>query len=147
MPILETKILGSKIEISYQEGAKEKLINLVDNFNIRLSEYENLKGKFTDNKIILLAALKAEDNILDLNKKLESQKIIKKKSIDQHEQQKNIDIKVREIVNLKDQITLLNENNSVLQDENKTITNEIQTINKKLVSLIDKILSCKNDNS
>ena len=42
MPILEINILGSNIEISYQEGEKEKLLNLVKQFKLRLSKFENL---------------------------------------------------------------------------------------------------------
>ena len=74
MPILETNILGSKIEIHYHENEKGKLINLIEQFNLRLSEIEDLKGRFSDNKIILLAALKAEDNINELKKIIDDQK-------------------------------------------------------------------------
>ena len=102
MPILESEILGSKIEINYQKGEKDKLINLIKQFNNRLLEFNDLKGKFTDSKIILLAALKIEDEILDLNKRLDSQKKIMQASHDQGEQ---IDNKIREIVILKDEIT------------------------------------------
>ena len=56
MPILEINILGSNIEISYQEGEKEKLLYLVKQFKLRLSKFENLKVRFADFKIILLAA-------------------------------------------------------------------------------------------
>ena len=74
MPILEIKIFDSKLEINYEEGEKEKLINLVNCLKKRLLDFEKLKGKFSDNKIILLAALKAEDDIIDeLNTKLEIQ--------------------------------------------------------------------------
>ena len=66
MPILEINILGSVIEINYQEDEKEKLLDLIEQFKIRLSEFENIKGRFSDTKIILLAALKAEDNIYEL---------------------------------------------------------------------------------
>ena len=66
MPILETNILGSRMEISYQEDEKEKLIHLIEQFKLRLSELENLKVRFADNKIMLLAAIKAEDNIYEL---------------------------------------------------------------------------------
>ena len=76
MPILEINILGSKIEISYQEGEKEKLLYLIDQFKLRLSELDNLKVRFADNKIILLAALKAEDNIYELKQETDKQKKI-----------------------------------------------------------------------
>ena len=69
MPILETEIFGSKIEINYRAGEKEKLIDLIDRFKKRLLEFKDLQGKVTDNKIFLLAALKAEDHIFELNEK------------------------------------------------------------------------------
>ena len=144
MPILETKVLTSKIKINYQEGEKEKLINLIELFNLRLSEFKELKEKFSDNKIIFLVALKAEDQILDLNKKLESQKKTIKSSINIQE---NIDSKTREAVVLKDQISSLKEKNQALKEENETIINEINEINKKLIILIDKILNINDDDN
>ena len=40
MPILEINILGSEIEINYQEDEKEKLMHLIEQFKLRLSELE-----------------------------------------------------------------------------------------------------------
>ena len=74
MPILEINILGTKIEINYQKDEKDKLIRLIKQFKLRLSEFENLKGRFPDNKIIFLAALKVEDDIFELKKTLINQK-------------------------------------------------------------------------
>ena len=65
MPVHKADILGINIEINYQEGEKDKLNTLINNFLKRLSEFENLKGKITDNKILILSALKVEDNILE----------------------------------------------------------------------------------
>ena len=70
MPILKVNILGVNIKINYQEGEKNKLNTLIDNFLKRLSKFENLKSKVTDNKILILSALKAEDEVLELNKKI-----------------------------------------------------------------------------
>ena len=70
MPIHKVEILGINIEINYQEGEKEKLNILINNFSKRLSKFENLKGKITDNKILILSALKVEDDVLELNKQI-----------------------------------------------------------------------------
>ena len=83
MPILKINILGSKIEINYQKDEKEKLIRLIEQFKLRLSELENLKGRFSDNKIIFLAALKVEDDIFELKKTLNNQKKMIN-SLDEH---------------------------------------------------------------
>ena len=144
MPILEINILGSNIEISYQEGEKEKLLYLVKQFKLRLSKFENLKVRFADFKIILLAALKAEDIIYELKQTIDNQnKAIESSSI----QQGQIDNKIREIVKLKDELFLLNEKNKDLEEQNNKTINEIEKLNNKLISLIDKIVNTnKNDN-
>ena len=144
MPILEINILGSIIEINYQENEKEKLMHLIQQFKLRLSEFKDIKGRFSDNKIIFLAALKAEDNIFELKKTLDSQK----KIIDSSNTQKGqIDNKIREIVKLKDELFLVNEKNKDLEEQNNKTINEIEKFNNKLISLIDKIVNTnKNDN-
>jgi len=141
MPILEINILGSKIEINYQEVEKEKLTNLIKQFNLRLSEFNNLKGKFADNKIILLAALKAEDDICELKQTIDDQKKIINSL---NHQQKQIDEKIREIVNLKDQLFSINKINQKLEEQNKINMNEFEKLNKKLISLINKITNTHN---
>ena len=144
MPILEINILGSNIEISYQEGEKEKLLYLVKQFKLRLSKIENLKVRFADFKIILLAALKAEDIIYELKQTIDNQnKVIESSSI----QQEQIDNKIREIVKLKDELYLANEKNKDLEEQNNKTINEIEKFNNILISLIDKIVNTnKNDN-
>ena len=144
MPILEINILGSNIEISYQEGEKEKLLYLTKQFKLRLSEFENLKVRFADFKIILLAALKAEDIIYELKQTIDNQnKVIESSSI----QKEQIDNKIREIVKLKDELFLVNEKNKDLEEQNNKTINEIEKLNNKLISLIEKIVNTnKNDN-
>ena len=141
MPILEINILGSNIEISYQEGEKEKLLYLVKQLKLRLSKFENLKVRFADFKIILLAALKAEDIIYELKQTIDNQnKVIESSSI----QKEQIDNKIREIVNLKDQISYLNKKNQILEEQNTINMNEFEKLNKKLISLINKITNTHN---
>ena len=144
MPILEINILGSNIEISYQEGEKEKLLYLVKQFKLRLSKFENLKVRFADFKIILLTALKAEDIIYELKQTIDNKnKVIESSSV----QQEQIDNKIREIVKLKDELYLVNEKNKDLEEQNNKTINEIEKLNNKLNSLIDKIVNTnKNDN-
>ena len=63
MPILKTDILGSVIEINFQEKEKKKLHRIINKFKARLEEFKDLEGKVTGSKIIFLSALKAEDEI------------------------------------------------------------------------------------
>ena len=137
MPILETEIFGSKIKINYRKGEKEKLIDLIDRFKKRLLEFKDLQGKVTDNKIIFLAALKAEDNIFDLNEKFLQQnkeKIVSKNlSLD-------LDNKIKEIINLKDNILTLDKENKRLKNLNEKALEEIRKVNSKLSVSIKRIL-------
>ena len=81
MPTLKTEILGSPVEINYEESEKDKLIKIVERFNDRLLDFDNLRGKISDKKILILAALKAEDQIIDnsLTKEKETEIINNKK--------------------------------------------------------------------
>ena len=137
MPILETEIFGSKIKINYRKGEKEKLIDLIDRFKKRLLEFKDLQGKVTDNKIIFLAALKAEDHIFDLNEKFLQQnkeKIVSKNlSLD-------LDNKIKEIINLKDNILTLDKENKRLKNLNEKALEEIRKVNSKLSVSIKRIL-------
>ena len=142
MPILEINILGSKIEINYQIDEKDKLIKLIEQFKLKLSEYGNLKGRFSDNKIIFLAALKAEDNINELEKIIDDQKKIID-SLNTHQGQ--IDNKIKEIVNLKDQLSLLDNKNKGLEEHNTITIKEYERLNNKLIKLIDKIIETNNN--
>ena len=72
MPTLKTEILGSAVEINYEEAEKDKLIKIIEKFNERLSDLKHLQGKVTDNKILFLAALKAEDQVIDLINNIET---------------------------------------------------------------------------
>tara|TARA_B100001964_G_C13800673_1_gene408627 strand:+ start:150 stop:584 length:435 start_codon:yes stop_codon:yes gene_type:complete len=144
MPILEINILGSKIEINYKKEEKDKLIRLIKQFKIRLSELENLKGRFSDNKIIFLAALKLEDDIFELKKTLNNQ-IKTIDSLDAH--RGKIDDKIREIINLKDQVSSLNKNNIKLEEQNTKNMKEFEKLNKKLIAIMDKIFNTNNNNA
>ena len=141
MPIIETEIFGSKIEINYKKEEKEKLVILIDNFKNRLSEFSDLQGKVTDNKILFLAALKAEDSIYDLKEKLTFEKKEKQVSLLNNSK---LDDKIKEIIILKDSIIELKKRNQNLEDINKRAFDEIDEINNKLSSLINKVIG-KND--
>ena len=137
MPILETEIFGSKIEIKYKKGEKEKLIDLIERFKKRLLEFKDIQGKVTDNKILFLAALKAEDHIFDLNKKfqLENKEKIVYKNLSLE-----LNNKTKEIINLKDEILILSKENKRLNNLNEKAFEEIDRVNSKLSASIKRIL-------
>ena len=142
MPILNINILGSKIEVDYQENEREKLIQLIEQFKKRLSEFESLKGRFGDNKIIFLAALKGEDEIFGLQKNLHD-KTNEKNLLPLIDEK--IDIKNKAIVKLKDQISFLKKENQKLADQNKITINRFKELNEKLTLLINKIMNVNNN--
>ena len=138
MPILKTEILGSEIEINYKEEEKERLEKIINKFNHRIKDFQNLHGKVSDKKILFLAALKAEDEINEINEnkkninnnKINSEKIIKLN---------------QEIINLKDEINTLQSKSIDLKNNNTNVAHEIDTINNQLDDLIKKILADENE--
>ena len=141
MPTLKTEILGSPIEINYEEFEKEKLIKIIEKFNDRLLDFDNLRGKISDKKILILAALKAEDQIIDrsLTKEKETEIINnKKKGI-------NINDITQEIIQLKDIKNKLSIENNDFKILISKAFGELDKIEKNIINLTDQIISQSND--
>ena len=141
MPTLKTEILGSPIEINYEESEKDKLIKIIEKFNDRLLDFENLRGKISDKKILILAALKAEDQIIDrsLTKEKETEIINnKKKGI-------NINDITQEIIQLKDIKNKLSIENNDFKILISKAFGELDKIEKNIINLTDQIISQSND--
>ena len=141
MPKLKTEILGSPIEINYEESEKDKLIKIVERFNDRLLDFDNLRGKISDKKILILAALKAEDQIIEKNLTKEKEEEIinnKKKEI-------NINDITQEIIQLKDIESKLSDENSKLKNLISKAFSELDKMDKNIIDLTDKIISQSND--
>ena len=144
MPTLKIEILGSIIEINYQEVEKEKLERLIDRFNERIREFNHNIGQISDSKVIFLAALKAEDHIEEIEKLLEK----KDKEININDDQKNIiNNLTKEIISLKDQINKLESNKSIYEDINIKAFNTINTIEVQLDKIQHKILATSKNGS
>jgi cell division protein ZapA (FtsZ GTPase activity inhibitor) len=139
MPTLKTEILGSPIEINYEESEKEKLIKIIEKFNDRLLDFENLRGKISDKKILILAALKAEDQIIDRSLTKE------KEIIDKQKKAININDITQEIIQLKDIESKLNIENSKLKNLISKAFSELNKMEKNIIDLTDKIISQSND--
>ena len=143
MPTLKTEILGSLIEINYEEEEKGKLIKIIEKFNDRLLDFKNLEGKISDNKILFLAALKAEDEIYDFTN--ESKSSLKKVENIYKKQIEKINNLNQEIIELKDKINEMNYKNNDLQDLNSIASRELDLIQKQLNDLMNKIISQNNN--
>lgn len=134
MPILKTEILGTDIEISYEKNEYDKLNNLIEKFKIRLSQFPN-DGRASSNQILFLAALKTEDELETMEKKI---------NVDANEkdlQNKNIIIENlnKEIILLKKELEKIKSSSiSSIQDKNSAII-EIKEIEKITRLIQDRI--------
>ena len=144
MPTLKTEILGSIIEINYQEAEKEKLERLISKLSRRISEFNHNIGQISDSKIIFLAALKAEDHLEEIENLLEKKDKEKKISNDQKNIINNL---TKEIISLKDQISKLESHKSSYEEiDFKTLKN-INTIEDHLDKILLKILATNKNGS
>tara|TARA_Y100001970_G_C14031256_1_gene748743 strand:+ start:263 stop:673 length:411 start_codon:yes stop_codon:yes gene_type:complete len=132
MPIIKAKILNKTIDLNYEQKDKDKLVTLIENLNNRLKKFDHLNGIVSDSKVIILAALEIEDDLIEQNK------IVSKDSINLNEVNKKLSL---EIINLKDKIHMLE---SKLEEKNKIDSNiekEIEVINNKIVNLSESMIS------
>ena len=141
MPTLKAEILGSSIEINYEEFEKDKLIKIIEKFNDRLLDFENLRGKISDKKILILAALKAEDQIIDRSLRKEKETEI----INKQKKEININDITQEIIQLKDIESKLNVENNKLKNLISKAFDELDKMEKNIINLTDKIISQSND--
>ena len=141
MPTLKTEILGSLIEINYEKSEKDKLIKIIERFNDRLLDFENLRGKISDKKILILAALKAEDQIIDKTLTKEKEEEI----INNQKKAININDITQEIIQLKDIKNKLNIENNELKNLISKAFSELDNMEKNIIDLTDKIISQSND--
>ena len=134
MPILKTEILGTVIEISYEKNEYDKLNNLIEKFKIRLSQFPN-DGRASSNQILFLAALKTEDELETMEKKI---------NVDTNEkdlQNKNIVIENlnKEIILLKKELEKIQSSNISHIQDNTSVLDKIKELGKKTKLIQDRI--------
>ena len=136
MPIHKIEILGSKIEINYQENQKDKLINLINNFKKRLENFP--QNERTSNiTVIFLAALTAEDQIHELSKKLKKNDINVFNSKEEENTIENLNSKIN-ILNIElKEIKKLHTNNA---NSEEILITQINDLEKDLESIKQKII-------
>tara|TARA_Y100001970_G_C14204059_1_gene842845 strand:- start:1286 stop:1723 length:438 start_codon:yes stop_codon:yes gene_type:complete len=141
MPNLKTNILGTQIEINFNKNEQDRLHKLIENFKIRLKEFEQNRGKVSDSKIFLLAALKLEDELEEL------QALMKKITLDKNQYVKQNKINedlTKEIIILKDKLNENNLKDSQNKNSKQDILDEVEKIESTLEKIELKILS-KNE--
>ena len=142
MPTLKTTIFNSAIDINYEEWDKNKLLQLIENLNNRLKKYNHLNGKVSDSKIIILASLAIEDDLMQQKKLISEQNSI---SNELNLKEFHVEKLSSEIINLKDKIhkleSKLNERNKrdfLIEDEIEEINEQIENLNKSMLSIYDE---------
>ena len=135
MPILKTEILGSEIEIIYEEIEKERLTKLINQFKKRLSEFSQ-NGKINDKSIIFLSALKIEDELEENKKLLLNNKIDKNKI---NEKSQIISKLNNQIILLKTETNEFHSNNVIESNKYLQILKKVQNLEKLIESIKTKI--------
>ena len=142
MPTHKTKIFNTLIDINYEKSDKEKLIDLINNLNNRIKKFSHLNGKVSDIKIIILAAIAIEDELLEKNNISLTNKSL------EAELSKN-DLKIEslnsEIINLKDKLNFLeselenkSRNDSSKEEVIEEVANQIEILNKSILSIYNE---------
>ena len=134
MPILKTEILGTDIEINYEKNEYDKLNNLIEKFKIRLSQFPN-DGRASSNQILFLAALKTEDELETMKKK------INVNANDKNLQNKNFAIEGlnKEIILLKKELEQIKSSNISNIQDNNSVLDEIKEIERITQLIQDRI--------
>ncbi len=134
MPILKTEILGTDIEISYEKNEYDKLNNLIEKFKIRLSQFPN-DGRASSNQILFLAALKTEDELETMKKKINVN--VNENNL----QNKNLLIEDlnKEIILLKKELEKIKSSNISNIEDNNSVLAEIKELEKITKLIQDRI--------
>ena len=134
MPILKTEILGTDIEISYEKNEYDKLNNLIEKLKIRLSQFPN-DGRASSNQILFLVALKTEDELETMKKK------INVNANEKNLQNKNLAIEDlnKEIILLKKELEQIKSSNISNIQDNNSVLDEIKALEKITKLIQDRI--------
>ena len=135
MAILKIEILGSQIQINYEINEREKLINLIENFKKRLSDFPN-NERISNNTIIFLAALKVEDQLAELKIVADKSKANIEKI---NKQLVTINKLNNEVTFLQDQLKELNLSNIYEKNISSNTLEALDRFKRKLESIQKKI--------
>ena len=79
MPVYKAQILNKEIIVNYEESQKDILIESIKAINIKLEDYNNIEGKFSDSKLLSFLAIKLQAEIIELKNKNEKVLNLQKK--------------------------------------------------------------------
>lgn len=134
MPVLKSEILGTKIDIKYQDGQLEKLSKLIESSKKRLNEFPN-NERISNLGLMFLSAIKIEDELEELTEVNQNDKLIIKEHLS------NIKKLNHEISCLKNDLNKLKiQNESYTNLDLKNVT-EVDILKLQIDSLKEKIRS------
>ncbi len=120
MPSLEVMIFNNKVNLSYKENEKDRLIKAIEILNDNWRKYSNLHGKVSDIKIASLISLELQDSINDLKKKIEYKK-------------NNLPVQTNKEKQLETKIDKLKEELSLSEKHLEELNNELIKIKENLI--------------
>ena len=142
MPTHNAKIFNTLIDLKYDQGDKDKLLDLINTLNIRINKFSELSGKVSDIKIIILTALAIEDELVEQKKISLLNKSLK---TDIDSSNTKVEKLNSEIINLRDKLRILeseiekkNREDSIREEQIDEFTHQLDILNKSILTIYDE---------
>ena len=129
MPIYKALILNKEISLNYELDQKDKLEEAIKAVNLKIKDYDVLKGKIGDVTLLSFLAIKLQAEIFENN----TMKINEKKFENKIRNTNN------ENITLANQLYELSEKNKLLEKENKLINEDVIEIKSQINIIINLI--------
>ena len=129
MPIYKAVILNKEISLNYEVDQKDKLEEAIKAVNLKIKDYDVLKGKIGDVTLLSFLAIKLQAEIFENN----TMKINEKKFENKIRNTNN------ENITLANQLYELSEKNKLLEKENKLINEDVIEIKSQIDIIINLI--------
>ena len=129
MPIYKALILNKEISLNYELDQKDKLEEAIKAVNLKIKDYDGLKGKIGDVTLLSFLAIKLQAEIFENN----TMKINEKKFENKIRNTNN------ENITLANQLYELSEKNKLLEKENKLINEDVIEIKSQINIIINLI--------
>ena len=118
MPVYTASILNKQISVNYEDSEKDKLVEAINEINLKLKNYDNQNGKISDSKLLSFLAIKLQAELFDLN-------VLKKKD---DKLQNKLEYNNNENIVLNDKLYKLREQNKLLKKENDFLNQELENL-------------------
>lgn len=143
MATYKAKIFDQSIDLNYKKEDKSKLLRLIDSLNSHWNKFDHLKGRVSDNKILILISLELQDALND-SKKTENKnsEVENIKNLQKEDEIRKLN---RELILHKDKIINLESKLDKLNIEFNKTNNIIDEINLDIQELSRTIIRSYDD--